>query len=84
MLREERLLTAYLASAAGGPTRYVGRDMTAAHRISASATTDWAIFRGILADTLEALRVTERERQEVVAFAESLKADIVHAAPVAR
>ena len=84
MLREERLLTAYLASAAGGPTRYVGRDMAAAHRDLGIGASDWAVFRGILADTLEALRVTERERHEVVAFAESLKADIIHEAPVAR
>jgi DNA-binding NtrC family response regulator/truncated hemoglobin YjbI len=84
MLREERLLTAYLASAAGGPTRYIGRDMAAAHRDLGIGARDWAIFRGILADTLEALRVTEQERREVVAFAESLKADIIHEAPVAR
>jgi formate hydrogenlyase transcriptional activator len=78
VLREERLLIAYLSSAAGGPTRYVGRDMTSAHRDLGIGASDWEIFRAILTDTLEALRVPGRERQEIVEFAESLKADIVH------
>jgi truncated hemoglobin YjbI len=77
VLREERLLVAYLSSAAGGPTRYVGRDMKSAHRDLGINVNDWQIFRAILSDTLEALRVPSRERQEVVEFAESLKADIV-------
>ena len=72
-------MIAYLSSAAGGPTRYVGRDMKLAHRDLGIGASDWEIFRGILRDTLEALRVPSRERQEVVEFAESLKADIVHA-----
>lgn len=71
-------MIAYLSSAAGGPTRYVGRDMTSVHRDLGIGASDWEIFRAILGDTLEALRVPGRERQEVVEFAESLKADIVH------
>jgi hypothetical protein len=35
------------------------------------------VFRGILRDTLEALRIPDRERGDVVGFAESLKADVV-------
>jgi hypothetical protein len=61
VLREERLLIAYLSSAAGGPTRYVGRDMKLAHRDLGIGASDWEIFRGILRDTLEALRVPSRE-----------------------
>ena len=78
VLREERLLVAYLSSAAGGPALYVGRDMKSAHRDLGIGARDWEIFRGILGDTLDALRVPVRERQEVVEFAESLRADIVH------
>jgi truncated hemoglobin YjbI len=81
VLREERLLIAYLSSAAGGPTRYVGRDMKSAHRDLGIRASDWEIFRAVLSDTLEALRVPSPERQEVVEFAESLKADIVHEGP---
>ena len=77
VLREERLLTAYLSSVVGGPIRYVGRDMTAAHRGLGISAADWDIFRAILGETLEGLRVPSAERQEVVDFAESLRAAIV-------
>jgi len=81
VLREERLLIAYLSSVVGGPIRYVGRDMKSAHRDLGISASDWEVFRAILSDTLEALRVPGPERQEVVEFAESLKADIVHEGP---
>jgi hypothetical protein len=35
------------------------------------------VFRAILADTLEVLRVPDRERREIINIAESLRADIV-------
>jgi hemoglobin len=79
VLREERLLTAYLSSAVGGPIRYIGRDMRSAHRDLGITASDWDVFRAILGETLEALRVPSTERREVVDFAESLRADIVHA-----
>jgi DNA-binding NtrC family response regulator/truncated hemoglobin YjbI len=77
VLREERLLVAYLSSVAGGPTRYVGRGMNEAHRGLGITTDDWDVFRAILRDTLEALRIPDLERREAVDFAESLRADIV-------
>ena len=77
-------MIAYLSSAAGGPTRYVGRDMKSAHRDLGIRASDWEIFRAVLRDTLEALRVPGLERQEVVEFAESLKVDIVEEGPGGR
>ena len=77
VLREERLLIAYLSSVAGGPTSYIGRDMKEAHRGLGITADDWEVFRGILRDTLEALRIPDRERGDVVGFAESLRADVV-------
>ena len=38
---------------------------------------DWGVFRGVLKETLEALRIADTERHEVVDFVETLKADIV-------
>ena len=38
---------------------------------------DWGAFRGVLKETLEALRIADTERHEVVDFVETLKADIV-------
>ena len=78
VLREERLLIAYLSSATGGPVRYIGRDMRSSHRDLGITASDWDVFRAILGETLEALRVPSTERREVVDFAESLRADIVH------
>jgi hemoglobin len=77
VLREERLLVAYLSSVAGGPTSYVGREMKDVHRGLGITADDWEVFRGILRDTLEALRIPDRERGDVVDFAESLRADVV-------
>jgi hemoglobin len=77
VLREERLLVAYLSSVLGGPMRYVGRQMKEAHRGLGVTATDWEVFRAILQDTLEALRVPDRERREIVDIAENLKGDIV-------
>jgi truncated hemoglobin YjbI len=77
VLREERLLVAYLSSAAGGPMRYVGREMKEVHRGLGITPNDWEVFRAILKDTLEALRIPDRERRELVDFAENLRADIV-------
>jgi hemoglobin len=77
VLREERLLIACLSSVAGGPTGYVGREMKEAHRGLGIIANDWEVFRAILKETLEALRVPDRERRDVVDFAEGLRADIV-------
>jgi DNA-binding NtrC family response regulator/truncated hemoglobin YjbI len=77
VLREERLLVAYLSSVLGGPTRYGGRAMKEAHRGLGITTNDWEVFRAILGDTLEALRVPDRERREILDIAENLRADIV-------
>ena len=77
VLREERLLVAYLSSVAGGPTRYVGREMKETHRGLGITATDWEVFRAILGDTLRGLRVPDRERREIVDIAENLRADIV-------
>jgi len=77
VLREERLLVGYLSSVAGGPTSYVGREMKETHRGLGITANDWEVFRAILGDTLEALRLPDRERREIVDLAENLKADIV-------
>jgi transcriptional regulator with GAF, ATPase, and Fis domain len=77
VLREEKLLVAYLSAVTGGPANYVGRDMVSAHAHLSIQPDDWAIFEDILETTLEALSVPEKERNEVVSFAESLKGQVV-------
>jgi DNA-binding NtrC family response regulator/truncated hemoglobin YjbI len=79
VLREEKLLVAFLSAVAGGPAHYVGRDMKLAHQHLHISQVDWKIFEALLSQTLEALLVPETERFEIIAFADSLRDEIVEA-----
>jgi len=75
--REKQLLVDYLCACAGGPVYYRGRDMLLAHRGMRITESDWSVFLGHAAATLEKFKVPETERREVVAFVQSLKKEIV-------
>lgn len=75
--REKQLLIDFLCSSAGGPLYYTGRDMKTAHRGMRISESDWSSFLGHLHATLEAFRVPSAEREEVVAFVQSTKPEIV-------
>ena len=77
--REKQLLIDFLASNAGGPLYYTGRDMKLSHEGMQISAADWASFIGHLEATLDAFSVPEPERGEVLAFIETTKADIVDA-----
>jgi DNA-binding NtrC family response regulator len=77
VLREEKLLVAYVSAAAGGPAHYVGRDMKAAHQHLDISPADWEILETLWSTTSAALSVPETERREVLAFIESLRDEIV-------
>jgi DNA-binding NtrC family response regulator len=77
VLREEKLLAAYLSAAAGGPAHYVGRDMKSAHQHLDISKADWEILETLLSTTFEVLSVPDLERREVIAFAASLRDEIV-------
>ena len=77
--REKQLLIDFLCSSAGGPLYYTGRDMKSSHRGMKISDSDWSAFMGHVHATLEAFRVPQTERDEVVAFIQSTKADIVEA-----
>jgi DNA-binding NtrC family response regulator/truncated hemoglobin YjbI len=77
VLREEKLLVAYLSAAAGGPAHYVGRDMKAAHQHLEIGRADWEILETLLSATLAALSVPDTERRAVIVFVESLRDEIV-------
>ncbi len=77
--REKQLLVDFLCSSAGGPLYYTGRDMQTSHRGMRIDERDWAAFLGHVNATLDAFRVPKPERDEVVAFIQSTKADIVEA-----
>jgi len=75
--REKQLLIDFLAASAGGPMYYTGRDMKTSHKGMKIAEADWSAFLGHLHGTLDAFKVPQVERDEVVAFVQSTKADIV-------
>ena len=75
--REKQLLIDFLCSSAGGPVYYTGRDMKVSHLGMRIGESDWAAFLGHLNATLEAFQVPQAERDDVVAFVQSTKSDIV-------
>jgi len=77
--REKQLLIDFLCSSAGGPLYYTGRDMKTSHKGMKISESDWSAFLGHVAATLEAFKVPQAERDEVIAFVQSTKPDIVEA-----
>ena len=77
--RERQLAIDYIASAAGGPTIYLGRDMKLAHKGMGITKADYAAFMRCLSISLDTFEVPEPERGEVVTFALSLEQEIAEA-----
>ena len=77
--REKQLLIDFLCASAGGPMYYTGRDMKTSHKGMKISEADWSAFLGHLHATLAAFQVPQPERDDVVAFVQSTKADIVEA-----
>ena len=79
LAREKQLLIDFLCSSAGGPLYYTGRDMKTSHKGMKISSGDWTVFIGHLNATLAKFKVPAKEKGEVVAFIESIRADIVEA-----
>jgi len=77
--REKQLLIDFLCSNAGGPLFYTGRDMQTSHKGMQISESDWTAFMGHLHATLESFKVPQAEVDDVIAFIESTKADMVEA-----
>jgi hemoglobin len=77
--REKQLLIDFLCSNAGGPLYYTGRDMKISHKGMRISASDWSVFIGHVDATLDNFQVPQKEHDEVVAFIQSTKADIVEA-----
>ena len=75
--REKQLLIDFLCSAAGGPMYYRGRDMKLTHKGMRINAQDWETFLGHLKATLDTFDLPKGEREEVFAFINSTRADIV-------
>ena len=77
MKKERQLLVDFLCATTGGPANYCGRDMKTSHDGLGITETEWNIFVQHAVDTLDSLGVAEREKNEVLAAAGSLRGDIV-------
>jgi hemoglobin len=77
--RERQLIVDFLVAATGGPLYYKGRDMKLSHQGMRISEGDWTIFLKHADATLKAFNVPPAEYDEVVAFVQSTKADIVEA-----
>ncbi len=75
--REKQLLVDFLCANAGGPMYYTGRDMALSHRGMGVSKTDWSSFIGHLEATLDHFKVPSTEREQVLGFIDSTRADIV-------
>lgn len=75
--REKQLLVDFLCAQAGGPMYYTGRDMVVSHRGMKVSERDWTAFIGHLNATLDAFKVPQAERADVVAFIQSTRIEIV-------
>jgi hemoglobin len=77
--RSKQLLIDFLCSGAGGPLYYTGRDIKTSHKGMGISESDWSAFLGHLHATLEVFQVPQAECNEVVAFVQSTKKDMVEA-----
>ncbi len=75
--REKQLLIDFLCASAGGPMYYTGREMKLSHKGMRISEADWQAFLGHLNATLDTIQVPTQEREAVLAFVESTKADII-------
>ena len=75
--REKQLLIDYLCSSSGGPLLYTGRDNKTSHKGMGINESDWELFVGHLNATLDGFELPQQERNDVIAFIESTRSDIV-------
>jgi hemoglobin len=82
--REKQLLIDFLCQCAGGPLLYTGRDMKTSHKGMRISEDDWTAFLGHVNATLDEFKVPGAEKEMVIAFVQSTKADIVELQPMVR
>ena len=75
--RERQLLIDYLVHVTGGRMVYTGRDMRSSHEGMGIDDEDWKRFIAHIGATAGELGVGEREGGEVLAFLDTIKADVM-------
>jgi hemoglobin len=75
--RIRQLVVDQLCAATGGPCVYIGRDMKTTHKGLGIAEADWTAAVGHLVASLDKFKLPQKEKDELLAIAGSLKKDIV-------
>ena len=75
--REKQLLIDFLGAKSGGGMYYTGRDMQTTHKGMKINDSDWSVFIEHIHGTLKELGVSGQTFDDVIAFASSLKTEIV-------
>jgi hemoglobin len=77
-LRQRQLIVDALCQGTGGPCIYTGRPMKSVHTGLGISAADWTTFVGILASTLDELKVQRAEKNELLDLLERrFKGDVV-------
>jgi len=77
--RGRQMIVDFLVQALGGPAAYHGVDMRAAHDGLNITENDWSAMERHFVAVLDKFGIQGQEREELLAAAGSLKADIVQA-----
>lgn len=77
--RSKQLLVDFLCSSAGGPVYYAGRDMKTSHQGMNISEANWTAFLGHLNTSLDFFQIDQAERDDLVAFVQSTRVDMVEA-----
>ena len=75
--RLKMMLVDQICEATGGPCKYTGRDMKAAHKGMGITNADFDALVGDLVATLDKFKVGDREKQELLAALGPMRKDIV-------
>ncbi len=75
--RLRQLIVEILCEVAGGPVRYIGRDLKTAHSGLGITESDWQIAVGHLKAALDRLKLQQKEKDDVLAAVSGLKPVIV-------
>lgn len=67
----------HIGEATGGPFKYTGKDMRTSHAGMKITDAEFGFFMENLKATLDELKIGAQEQKEVLAFFNSLKADVV-------
>lgn len=78
-MRDVQLNVDYMSKVTGGPMYYLGRDLKTSHSGLNITAEEWKANMQYLAEALDAHKIPEKERQEVLTLVEDMKREIVEA-----